>query len=149
MLSILNTNQLLKALFINSYCHLLKDYFVLESKHSWLYATQISYRTAIANVSVSEEILTHMYIFSFIYMSAKSYWVLCSVHTKSFTLCAWVVNSRLGSIFCCFYNIYIYIYIYIIIMSRRLRGYPDRLSPFLPIIHRLRQVFRVTSRVLT
>ena len=26
---------------------------------------------------------------------------------------------------------------------------PDRLSPFLPIIHRLRQVFRVTSRVLT
>ena len=25
---------------------------------------------------------------------------------------------------------------------------PDRLSPFLPIIHRLRQVFRVTSRVL-
>ena len=25
----------------------------------------------------------------------------------------------------------------------------DRLSPFLPIIHRLRQVFRVTSRVLT
>ena len=26
---------------------------------------------------------------------------------------------------------------------------PDRLSPSLPIIHRLRQVFRVTSRVLT
>ena len=26
---------------------------------------------------------------------------------------------------------------------------PDHLSPFLPIIHRLRQVFRVTSRVLT
>ena len=26
---------------------------------------------------------------------------------------------------------------------------PDRLSPFLPIIHRLRQVFRVASRVLT
>ena len=26
---------------------------------------------------------------------------------------------------------------------------PDRLSPFLPIIHRLRQVFRITTRVLT
>ena len=42
----------------------------------------------------------------------------------------------------------VYIYI-IIIISRRLRGYPDRLSPFLPIIHRLRQVFRITTRVLT
>ena len=26
---------------------------------------------------------------------------------------------------------------------------PDRLSPFLPITHRLRQVFRITTRVLT
>ena len=26
---------------------------------------------------------------------------------------------------------------------------PDRLSPFLPIIHRLRQVLRITTRVLT
>ena len=39
------------------------------------------------------------------------------------------------------HEIYYYEFIYLII--------PDRLSPFLPIIHRLRQVFRVTSRVLT
>ena len=51
-------------------------------------------------------------------------------------------------------NIYIYMYIYIYISSSsscRAAGadIPDRLSPFLPIIHRLRQVFWVTSRVLT
>ena len=47
--------------------------------------------------------------------------------------------------------IYIYIYIYIIIiMSCRQHGYPWlSLSPLLPIIHRLWQVFRVTSCVLT
>ena len=52
--------------------------------------------------------------------------------------------------------IYIYIYIdvcvYIYISSScraACADIPDRLSPFLPIIHRLRQVFRVASRVLT
>ena len=47
----------------------------------------------------------------------------------------------------------IHIYIYIHISSSSCRAacadIPDRLSPPLPIIHRLRQVFRVTSRVLT
>ena len=43
-----------------------------------------------------------------------------------------------------------YVLINIIIMSRRAcADIPDRLSPFLPIIHRLRQVFRITTRVLT
>ena len=49
--------------------------------------------------------------------------------------------------------IYIYIYIYIYISSSSCRtastDIPDPLSPLLPIIHRLRQVFRVTSCVLT
>ena len=42
---------------------------------------------------------------------------------------------------------YIYIYIYIYISSSSCRAVcadiPDRLSPFLPITHRLRQVFRI------
>ena len=46
-----------------------------------------------------------------------------------------------------------HIYIYISSSSSSCRAasadIPDRLSPFLPIIHRLRQVFRITTRVLT
>ena len=48
---------------------------------------------------------------------------------------------------------YIYIYIYIYISSSSCRAastdIPDPLSPLLPIIHRVRQVFRVASCVLT
>ena len=43
-------------------------------------------------------------------------------------------------------NIYIYIYI---IISYRQHGYPWPFSPLLPIVHRLWQVFRATSRILT
>ena len=49
-------------------------------------------------------------------------------------------------------RVYIYIYIYISSSSSSCRAasrdIPDPLSPLLPIIHRLRQVFRVTSCVL-
>ena len=49
--------------------------------------------------------------------------------------------------------LYIYIYIYISSSSSSCRAASadilDPLSPFLPIIHRLRQVLRVTSCVLT
>ena len=55
-----------------------------------------------------------------------------------------------------YWQFVIYIYIYIIDISSSSSScraacadIPDRLSPFLPIIHRLRQVFSVTSRVLT
>ena len=37
----------------------------------------------------------------------------------------------------------------IIIMSCLEHGYPDPLSPLLPIVHHLGQVFRATSRILT
>ena len=59
-------------------------------------------------------------------------------------------------------HIYIYVYMYACIYiyiciymssSSSCRAVcadiPDRLSPFLPITHRLRQVFRITTRVLT
>ena len=47
--------------------------------------------------------------------------------------------------------LYIYIYIYISSSSCHAAStdIPDPLSPLLPIIHRLLQVFRVTSCVLT
>ena len=46
--------------------------------------------------------------------------------------------------------IYIYIYIYISSSCRTASmDIPDPLSPLLPIIHRLRQVFKATSCVLT
>ena len=49
---------------------------------------------------------------------------------------------------------YIYIYIYISSSSSSSRraastDIPDLLSPFLPIFHRFRKVFRATSRILT
>ena len=44
---------------------------------------------------------------------------------------------------------HIYIYIYIYICRAASADISDPLSPLLPIIHRLRQVFRVTSCVLT
>ena len=49
---------------------------------------------------------------------------------------------------------YIYIYIYIYILSSSScraasTDIPDPLSPRLPIIHRLWQVFSVTSRIIT
>ena len=50
---------------------------------------------------------------------------------------------------CCLCTQYIYIYISSSSCRAACADIPDRLSPFLPIIHRLRQVFRVTSRVLT
>ena len=43
----------------------------------------------------------------------------------------------------------VYIYIYISSCRAASTDIPDPLSPLLPIIHRLRQVFRVTSCVLT
>ena len=50
-------------------------------------------------------------------------------------------------------SVYIYIYIYIYITSSSCRAasmdISDHLSPLLPIIHRLRQVFRVTSCIFT
>ena len=52
----------------------------------------------------------------------------------------------------CNMHIYIYIYIYIYISSFCRAGstdIPDPLSPLLPIVHRPRQVFRTTSRILT
>ena len=50
-------------------------------------------------------------------------------------------------VFNSFEGLYIYIDLYISSSSCRAAcaDIPDRLSPFLPIIHRLRQVFRVTS----
>ena len=63
-------------------------------------------------------------------------------------LLGWFVRMKLSG-----RNAYIFIFIYIYISSSSCRAacadIPDRLSPFLPIIHCLRQVFRVTSRVLT
>ena len=44
---------------------------------------------------------------------------------------------------------HIYIYIYISSCRATSTDIPDPLSPFLPIVHRLRQVFRATSRILT
>ena len=43
-------------------------------------------------------------------------------------------------------NIYIYIYISCHAASMNI---PDPLSPLLPIVHLLRQVFRATSHILT
>ena len=52
---------------------------------------------------------------------------------------------------CVYERVYIYIYIYISSSSCRAAStdIPDPLSPHLPIIHRLWQVFRVTSCSLT
>ena len=47
------------------------------------------------------------------------------------------------------WNVCIYIYISSSSCRAVSADIPDPLSPFLPIIHRLRQVFRVTSCVLT
>ena len=46
-------------------------------------------------------------------------------------------------------TIYIYIYIYISSCRAINKGIPDPLSPLLPIVHRLWQVFRAISRILT
>ena len=64
-----------------------------------------------------------------------------------------------GVVLSCYWKIFIIIIIIIIIIEAVLNSsssyraasadIPDPLSPFLPIIHRLRQVFRVTSCVLT
>ena len=46
-------------------------------------------------------------------------------------------------------NVYIYIYIYISSSHAASMDIPDPPSPLLPIVHRLWQVFRATSRILT
>ena len=51
--------------------------------------------------------------------------------------------------FCLFFFSYIYIYIYISSCHAGSTDIPDPLSPLLPIVHRPRQVFRTTSRILT
>ena len=63
-------------------------------------------------------------------------------------VCVWISS--------CFYlfrivSIYIYIYIYIYISSCRAARMDilDPLSPLLPDVHRLWQVFKATSRILT
>ena len=44
---------------------------------------------------------------------------------------------------------YIYIYIYLLSCRAASKDIPDPLSPLLPIIHRLRQVFRATYHIFT
>ena len=48
-----------------------------------------------------------------------------------------------------FFFLYIYIYIYISLCRAASMDIPDPLSPLLPIVHRLWQVFRATSCILT
>ena len=55
--------------------------------------------------------------------------------------------------YACVYVVYIYMYVCMCIYISSCRAastdIPDPLSPLLPIIHRLWQVFRVTSHILT
>ena len=101
-------------------------------KHIHLY--QKTHKRARAHVHTHTHTHTHTHIY--IYLQKHTYtYIYTPTHKDT--------------------HIFIYAYtrIYISSSSSSCRAacadIPDRLSPSLPIIHRLRQVFRVTSRVLT
>ena len=63
-------------------------------------------------------------------------------HLKSWS---WKINTVYG--ICRYFNVYIYIYIYI--SCRAVSTYiPDHVSPLLPIVHRLWQVFKNIDNIL-
>ena len=101
-----------------------------------------------------------IYIYIYIYIYICMYMCVCvsvCVSVRVWLLLSSVWRCTYISLHICMYvcmRAYIYIYIYIYISSSpscHAAGIdiPDPLSPFLPIVHRLWQVFRASSRILT